>query len=242
MILEFWTTFRLTNTQVGVSDEYIMNVTVVQDRNDQKTLIPFLEKYKSMYGNIPEKIVADSGYGSYDNYMYLTLNNRDLYIKYHNYSREKSARFKRNKYNKNNWGKDEYGNYICPQGHKTHYISESVNTKGKYMRINFSLSTIRCLECPVKENCTKAKGYRIITHNPILEEFHEEVRKNLSGDEGKRLKDNRSYQSEGAFAILKSRHSKERFRRRGMKSVTLEMTLSCIGYNLMKYHHKKTVN
>ena len=230
------------NVQVGVSDEYIMNVTVVQDRNDQKTLIPFLEKYKSMYGNIPEKTVADSGYGSYDNYMYLTLNNRDLYIKYHNYSREKSARFKRNKYNKNNWGKDEYGNYICPQGHKTHYISESENTKGKYMRINFSLSTIRCLECPVKENCTKAKGYRIITHNPILEDFHEEVRKNLSGDEGKRLKDNRSYQSEGAFAILKSRHSKERFRRRGMKSVTLEMTLSCIGYNLMKYHHKKTVN
>lgn len=230
------------NVQVGVSDEYILNVTVVQDRNDQNTLIPFLEKYQNMYGLLPNKIVADSGYGSYDNYMYLTLNHRDLYIKFHNYSREKSAKFKRKKYNKSNWERDEYGNYICPQGHKTHYVSESENTKGIYMRINFSLSTIRCLDCPVKALCTKAQGYRIITHNPILEEFHDEVRRNLSGEEGKRLKDNRSYQSEGAFAILKSRHGKERFRRRGMKSVTLEMTLSCIGYNLMKYHNKKTTH
>ena len=230
------------NVQVGVSDEYIMGVSVVQDRNDQNTFIPFLENYKEMYGMIPEKIVADSGYGSYDNYMYLTLNHRDLYIKFTNYSREKSAVFKRKIYNKANWSQDTDGNYLCPQGHKTHYISEYENTKGKYMRINFSLSTIRCLDCPVKKECTKAKGYRIITHNPILEEFHEEVRKNLSGEEGKRLKDNRSYQSEGAFAILKIKHGKERFRRRGMKSVTLEMTLSCIGFNLMKYHNKKTIH
>lgn len=230
------------NVQVGVSDEYIMNVSVVQDRNDQKTLVPFLEKHKDMYGYIPEKIVADSGYGSYDNYMYLTLNHRDLFIKFQNYSREKSRKFKNKTYHKDNWQRDENGNYLCPQGHKTHYLFESENTKGIYMRINFSLSTIRCLDCPVKELCTKAKGYRIITHNPILEEFHEEVRKNLSGDEGKRLKDNRSYQSEGTFAILKSKHGKERFRRRGLKSVTLEMTLSCIGYNLMKYHNKKSRN
>ncbi len=230
------------NVQLGVSDEYIMNVSVVQDRSDHHTLIPFLEKHKDMYGYIPKKVVADSGYGSYDNYMYLTLNHRNLYIKFQNYSREKSAKFKRNIYNKSNWDRDDQGKYICPQGHQTYYISESENTKGKYLRINFSLSTIRCLDCPVKELCTKAKGYRIITHNPILEEFHEEVRNNLSGDEGKRLKDNRSYQSEGAFAVLKSKHGKERFRRRGMKSVTLEMTLSCIGFNLMKYHNKKTIH
>ena len=40
------------NVQLGVSDEYIMNVSVVQDRNDQNTLIPFLEKYKEMQDEI----------------------------------------------------------------------------------------------------------------------------------------------------------------------------------------------
>ena len=73
---------------------------------------------------------------------------------------------KEKKYNKNNWEKDEYGNYICPQGHKTRYISESENTKGEYMRINFSLSTIRCLECPVKGTVLKL---RIIDRTRVKE-------------------------------------------------------------------------
>ena len=43
------------NVQLGISDEYIMDVLVCQDRNDQGTLEPFLENYKSAYGDIPEK-------------------------------------------------------------------------------------------------------------------------------------------------------------------------------------------
>ena len=284
MILEFWTTFRLTNTcidkinicgedrnsysktdhsatmmhmkedyysgtnlfkagynvQLGVSDEYIMNLYVCQDRNDQNTLIPFLDNHKKDYGSIPDKVVADAGYGSYDNYMYLTLNQRKLYIKFIDYSREKSSKYRRKKYLKRNWKRDDLGNFICPEGYTTHLISQSENTKGKYTRINYTLSTERCTDCPVKELCTKSPTNRTITHNPILEEFENEVRKNLSGAEGKRLKDNRSYQSEGAFGVIKSNNGKVRFRRRGMDLVTLEMTLTCIGYNLMKYHNKKT--
>ncbi|NLC34747.1 MAG: IS1182 family transposase [Erysipelothrix sp.] len=230
------------NVQLGVSDEFIMHASVIQDRNDQKSLIPFLKQYQEMYHLTPEKIVADSGYGSYDNYMYLTLQHRKLYIKFHQYSREKSAKYKRQIYKRNNWKRVKDNQYLCPQNHHTQLINEYENTKGLYTRINFTLSTLKCDKCPVKKMCTDSKGHRNITYNPILEEFQDEVRKNLSGEEGKRLKDNRSYQSEGAFAQLKSKHGKERFRRRGLKSVTLEMLLSCIGYNLMKHHNKKTVH
>ena len=227
------------NVQLGISDEYIMDVLVCQDRNDQGTLEPFLENYKSAYGDIPEKIVADAGYGSYDNYMYLTLNKRDLYIKFSSYSIEKSAKYKRKKYRKNNWARDDKGNYICPAGHTTKFLYDSKNTKGRYYRVNQTLGTGKCSECPLKSECTKAIGDRLITHNPILEEFENKVRENLSGEEGQKLKDNRSSQSEGAFGIIKSNNGKIRFRRRGMNLVTLEMTLVCIGFNLMKYHNKK---
>ena len=228
------------NVQLGISDEYIMNLYVSQDRNDQSTLQPFIEKYKKQYGFIPDKIVADSGYGSYDNYMYLSLNHRNLYIKFTDYSREKSAKFKRRKYLKRNWERDEEGNFICPEGHTAHLIRETVNHKSQYYRINQVYSTEKCIDCPVKNLCTKSSHHRSIYHNPILEEFENAVRENLSGEEGKRLKNNRSYQSEGAFAIIKSNYGKVRFRRRGMIPVTLEMTLTCIGYNLMKYHNKKS--
>ena len=214
------------NVQLGISDEFIMNLSVNQDRNDQYSLVPFLLQHKEDYGSIPEKVVADAGYGSYDNYMFLTLNQRKLYIKFSRYSTEKSAKYKRKIYNKFNWERDEDDNYICPQGHKTHFISESENTKGRYFRINYTLGTEKCMDCPVKEKCTKSDGMRTITHNPILEEFENSVRENLSGEEGKRLKNNRSYQSEGAFGNIKNNHGITRFRRRTMIPVTLEMTLT----------------
>ena len=34
------------NLQIGVSDEYIINLMISQDRNDMNTFIPFLESFK----------------------------------------------------------------------------------------------------------------------------------------------------------------------------------------------------
>ena len=54
------------------------------------------------------------------------------------------------------------------------------------------------------------------------------------------LHNTHNYLTLTAFGVIKSNNGKVRFRRRGMDLVTLEMTLTCIGYNLMKYHNKKT--
>ena len=40
------------NIQIGVSDEYIIHLDIFNDRNDYKTLIPFLERYYKRYKNI----------------------------------------------------------------------------------------------------------------------------------------------------------------------------------------------
>lgn len=46
----------------------------------------------------------------------------------------------------------------------------------------------------------------------------------------------RSIQVEGAFGVIKEDMGFTRFRRRGMKGVTMEFLLVCLGYNLKKYH------
>lgn len=56
------------NLQIGVSDEYIINLMISQDRNDMNTFIPFLESFKNEYNYYPKYPVADSGYGSFNNY------------------------------------------------------------------------------------------------------------------------------------------------------------------------------
>lgn len=58
------------NIQIGVADEYIAVVDVMQYRSDIDCFIPLMEKFHEMYGFYPKYPVADAGYGSYDNYLF----------------------------------------------------------------------------------------------------------------------------------------------------------------------------
>ena len=57
------------NVQLAESDEFIMHVMVSNARSDTKTFIPFMDGYEKRYQEYPGIVVADAGYGSYDNYM-----------------------------------------------------------------------------------------------------------------------------------------------------------------------------
>ena len=58
------------NIQIGVADEYIAVVDVMQYRSDIDCFIPLMEKFHEMYGFYPKYPVADAGYGSYNNYLF----------------------------------------------------------------------------------------------------------------------------------------------------------------------------
>ena len=79
----------IRDSQIGVSDGIIRNIYISSDGNDIKTYIPFMEKYKQVYGQLPKKTPADAGYGSYDNYSYCKENGIELYMKYSGYYKEK---------------------------------------------------------------------------------------------------------------------------------------------------------
>jgi hypothetical protein len=90
------------NAQIAVSDEYIQYGSIYQERNDQKTLISFMEEFKELYKRHPKAVVADAGYGSYDNYFYCAQNDIEAYINYTMYNKEKEKKYQNNKFNKNN--------------------------------------------------------------------------------------------------------------------------------------------
>lgn len=94
------------NVQIGVSDGYIRHLYVSSDAADINTYIPFMEGYRKAYGKLPERIPADAGYGSYDNYMYCKLNGIELMMKYNMQLKESEKttdknRFKSYKFEKN---------------------------------------------------------------------------------------------------------------------------------------------
>lgn len=49
------------SVQAAVSSEYIDAVDLFDNRSDQKTFIPFMEKYRELHGFYPKYLVADAG-------------------------------------------------------------------------------------------------------------------------------------------------------------------------------------
>ena len=179
------------NIQLGESDEYIRHLRVGNDRTDGRTFIPFMEGYQKRYDELPGIIVADAGYGSYDNYMWCLTHQTDAYIKYQLYEKEKTAEFRRQKFRKENLLHEEQGKLLCPKGREFVYQSERISNSTDHL----SGFAVRVLQ------------------------YCEEKGINFVYGKGKRK-----------TSIL---------HRRGSKNVENEIYLVCIGFNLMKYHHKK---
>lgn len=230
------------NIQIMVSDEYITHAGIFDTPGDTTTFIPMMNSYKEAYGEMPLNPVADAGYGSYDNYMYCIINGINLVQKFNVYSIEKSRRYKNKIFNKDNWYRDEEtGDYICPRWKRFKITSERTNKKGEYQRIDQIHSCgDGCIGCSKHGECTKSAQGRKITVNPILEEMREAVRNNLGTEEGKEYKKRRSAEVEGAFGIIKNNWNYDRIHRKGKENVEIEIFWIILGFNLRKYHNKRT--
>ena len=228
------------NIQIGVSDEYILNAEVYQDRSDIKTFSLFLKSYENKYGFMPKYPVADAGYGSYDNYLFCHENKIELFQKYVMYSREKEKSFQKQRYNSRNFNYEVDGRISCNEGKEFIYEYTHINNKGKYPKIIDNYQCYDCQQCDFQKECTKAQdGYRKLQVCQKQKELEVEAKRNLDSPLGIELRIQRSIQVEGAFGVIKEDMKYRRISRRGLENVKTEVKLVCLGYNLMKYHNKK---
>ena len=69
------------NVQISTENQFITNFGIYQRPADTLTMISYLESFKNRYGMQSEEIVADSGYGSEENYEYMFRNGMTPYVK-----------------------------------------------------------------------------------------------------------------------------------------------------------------
>lgn len=74
--------------------EFVYGIGIFQDRNDTTTLIPFLNEMESHLKTRYQNIIADSGYESEENYLYLEEKEQTYYIKPQTYEKWKNKSFK----------------------------------------------------------------------------------------------------------------------------------------------------
>lgn len=228
------------NVQIGVEGEYVVGVDISSERSDQLTLIPFLEKLNQNLQVKYTNIVADAGYESEENYVYLENNNHNSFIKPQAYEGMKKASFKKNISKRENMYYDRIKDeYTCHNNKKLKPIGvKTRKSKSGYEAEVTVYECESCEYCSFKAKCTKAKGNRKMEVSKIFVEKRSKSLANITSKDGILLRTNRSIQVEGAFGVLKEDYEFRRFLTRGKRNVKTEFILLCFGYNLNKLHSK----
>lgn len=228
------------NMQLGICDEYIAVLAVMQYASDMDCFVPLMEKFNKIYGFYPKYPVADAGYGCYNNYLYCEKTGMGKYMKFTMFKKETTdKKYHEDPYRIVNFKRDEDGNLICPNGKKFVYLYDKPVKGNKFERTEEYYQCEDCNGCPHRDKCHKSENNRIVRLNEELTSFHQEVIDNLECVHGALLRMNRSIQSEGAYGIIKWNREYTRTRRRGLEAVIFEFSLICCGFNLHKYHLKK---
>ena len=236
------------NLQHGVDSEYVTWVGIYPNPTDTLTLIPFLkdmEKYQSFkYKNI----VADAGYESEENYVFIESNGQSGYIKPQNYELSKTRKFKKDISRRENMDYDaETNSYTCRNGRQLLAVSKKKEkTASGYERIITIYECENCNGCPYKKECIKGNNYKTafedrkkrLSVSRELEKKRAECLERITSPYGVQLRMNRSIQAEGSFANVKEDMNFRRYLYRGKENVLAQSILLAIGFNINKFHHK----
>lgn len=224
------------NAQISTENQFITNYSLHQRPGDTGTLIPHLARFESLYNKQSSAIVADSGYGSEQNYQHLEDQDIQAFVKYNYFHKEQKRSYKNNAFQPANlYYNEEKDFYICPMGQRMGKV-ENGNRKTA-LGFEYQVSTYQaqnCRGCPLRGQCHKAQGNRKIEINHNLNRLRMLARQRLMSEEGLYHRSMRPIEPEAVFGQLKSNNKFTRVTLRGLDKVEIEFGLMAIGHNLRK--------
>lgn len=228
------------NVQIATENQFVTNYGIYQRPTDQGTLIDYLKSFEQRYGRQSGTVVADSGYGSEQNYEYLFGNDITPFVKYNMFHAEKKRSYRDNIFRVENlFYNDELDFYVCPMGQHLEHVGDEkrVSDLGYVSTVSIYRAK-RCEGCPMRGQCHRGKGPRTIEVNHRNNELRARVRELLDSDEGLRHRSLRPIEPEAVFGQIKFDHGFKRFRLRSLEKVSVEFGLVALAHNLRKYAEK----
>lgn len=248
------------NVQTGTENQFVVGFSLHQRAGDTACLIPHLEGVKANLSLIakrkpellpqgsdhqprclPKNISADAGYGSEENYAYLEEHRLGNYVKYNTFHREQHKYRKPElirqalfRYENFSYAADQ-DEFICPANQRlTYQATRRQKTENGYWTEIRVYEAPNCSSCPLKPECTRAKGNRRIYVSFRLRRFREQARNNLLSEQGKLLRIQRNVDIESVFGQIKHNMHFRRFHLKGLEKVKSEWGLVCIAHNMQK--------
>ena len=228
------------NVQIATENQFVTNYGIYQSPGDQGTLVPFLGSFERKYDRQSGTVVADSGYGSEQNYEYLSGNDIEAFVKYNMFHAEKKRKYRNDIFRVENlFHNGELDFYVCPMGQRMEHVGDEkrVSDLGYVSTVSIYRAK-RCEGCPMRGQCHKGKGPRTIEVNHRNNELRAKARELLDSEEGLRHRSRRPIEPEAVFGQIKSDHGFRRFRLRSLGKVSVEFGLVALAHNLRKYAKK----
>lgn len=225
------------NLQISAENQFITDFALFPNPTDTLTLIPFFNSFLDRYGHLPSVAVADSGYGSEENYRFMDEAGMEAYVKYNRFHLEQRPRYKPNPFHHDNFhynADEDY--YVCPMGqHMTRIGTAHSKTASGYRSENARYRAQNCKGCPLRCMCYKAKGdRRIIEVNHRLNKYKKKARELLTSEDGIKHRGRRCIEPEAVFGQMKFNMAYRRFRHFGKDKVTMDFAFFAIAFNIKK--------
>jgi transposase len=225
------------NVQIGTENQFIIGFSLHQRAGDPGCLIPHLELLEKYNRPKPLSIIADSGYGSEENYAHCENEKIEAIIKYNTFDKEQTKAWKEEIGRIENMTYDEdLDEWVCANDQRLVFQYESKKkTDNGYESIKRTYRCTECHNCPFKPTCAKDKETKTIQVSIENQKQRKDVRERLSSEEGDQKYRKRKIDVEPVFGQIKHNQEFKRFKMRGLSKNTTDWGLICVAHNLKKW-------
>ena len=197
------------NLQHGVDSEYITWLDISPRPTDTRTLIPFLKDMELYLPFKYQEIVADAGYESEENYLFLEENGQLAYIKPQNYEISKTRKYRQDIGRMENMKYDEKADcYYCKNGQvltmqyeKREKTPEDTGEPLPYIEVTDAADALSKQTASrgttAKHQWKTARKY--CTFRKKMKEKRQETLERITSDYGTQLRNEPKYPGRGKF-------------------------------------------
>jgi transposase len=235
------------NVMAGSENQFIVSCSVHQNTNDAVCLKEHIAQLEKHTHTLPEAIVADSIFGTEQNYELIGQKGIENYLKYPFFHNEQKKSYQSNPFVKENFAYDATtDSFKCPNNQNLTLKQTTTQTHKRTGYVsNFKVYECEsCYGCPFYTQCCKSEKERnrTLKVNEKLEAYKQRARWNLTSEKGIRLRKQRGIEIESCFGDIKHNMGFRRFHLRGLSKVKMEVSLVAMSHNLRKIHLQRVKN
>jgi len=247
-----YTTIATTESRNG----FIMDAEVIRQGDEDDQTVESVDRIEENFEKTPDRLLADTNFGSGQNFVQLEERNVEAYIPVHRNSnckdypaeREEPSKpvpapdraklprsFKTKKLDRVAFVYDESVDcYYCPMGQQLSFAGLNTKSRKDGPAQYRMYRGANCSDCELSSECLAGKNKQRTIYRDKYEKSRETMDARMNSPTGQKIYQQRQWLAETPFAVIKACLKLRQFLLRGIDKVRIEWLWACTTFNLAK--------